>query len=177
MLPNGRLLVSCRTSGSLNRPLAALTSGAPNPFLRKPLWLLAALAAGAPCPFLRKPHPPLGGRGGCGRVIALFSLFHRRRFPRRQGRSRGAFLRRRSVRQAPVRQAAGYSPARSAAEHMKRSGKKAARWGTRYKAERAVRLRQLEFSRQLTSTTTWSPSAESTSTRRPSAPFFTSAIS
>ena len=28
MLPAGRLLVSCRTSGSLNRPLAALTSGA-----------------------------------------------------------------------------------------------------------------------------------------------------
>ena len=31
MLPVGRLLVSCRTSGSLNRPLAALTSGAPDP--------------------------------------------------------------------------------------------------------------------------------------------------
>ena len=31
MLPAGRLLVSCRTSGSLNRPLAALTSGALDP--------------------------------------------------------------------------------------------------------------------------------------------------
>ena len=31
MLPAGRLLVSCRTSGSLNRPLAALTSGAQSP--------------------------------------------------------------------------------------------------------------------------------------------------
>ena len=55
MLPNGRLFVSCRTSGSLNRPLAALTSGAPNPFLRKPLWPLAALTSGAPIPSLRKP--------------------------------------------------------------------------------------------------------------------------
>ena len=39
MLPAGRLLVSYRTSGSLNRPLAALTSGARAPFLRKPLGL------------------------------------------------------------------------------------------------------------------------------------------
>ena len=34
MLPAGRLLVSCRTSGSLNRPLAALTSGALDPLSR-----------------------------------------------------------------------------------------------------------------------------------------------
>ena len=34
MLPAGRLLVSCRTSGSLNRPLAALTSGARAPHPR-----------------------------------------------------------------------------------------------------------------------------------------------
>ena len=31
MLPTGRLLVSCRASGSLNRPLAALAFGAPKP--------------------------------------------------------------------------------------------------------------------------------------------------
>ncbi len=43
MLPAGRLLVSCRTSGSLNRPLAALTSGARAPLLRKPLWLQVKL--------------------------------------------------------------------------------------------------------------------------------------
>lgn len=37
MLSAGRLLVSYRTSGSLNRPLAALTSDARTPLLRKPL--------------------------------------------------------------------------------------------------------------------------------------------
>ena len=31
MLPIGRLLVSCRAFGSLNRPLAALAFGAPAP--------------------------------------------------------------------------------------------------------------------------------------------------
>ena len=51
MLPAGRLLVSCRTSGSLNRPLAALTSGAPDPLRRKPLYAV---------------HPSEGGAGGAG---------------------------------------------------------------------------------------------------------------
>ena len=47
MLPTGRLLVSCRTSGSLNRPLAALTSGARAPSKKA-------------CFF----RPPPGGGGG-----------------------------------------------------------------------------------------------------------------
>ena len=40
MLLIGRMLVSYRTSGSLNRPLAALTSGARAPFLKKPFGAL-----------------------------------------------------------------------------------------------------------------------------------------
>ena len=35
MLPIGRLLVSCRAFGSLNRPLAALAFGAPNPLFEE----------------------------------------------------------------------------------------------------------------------------------------------
>ena len=56
MLPAGRLLVSCRASGSLNRPLAALTFGAPHPIPKK-----AAFTPSAP----RR-------EGRAARVILLF---------------------------------------------------------------------------------------------------------